>query len=444
MANRYLRDHERYALYSLDQEATRDALARIAARGLDFVEAGVAAFMPRISAAPGVGEVYRDHGAEIAAFLVAHYRTIISPRFTEVHSDSNRQTTAALFRVGTDMRALFASSTFILDAFERHARRGWFRSRGDGERVALERVLICDAATAFTYDQQRMIAESESRNQRLSDQLIDFRAVVEGISGELSQASGSVEESLAVVSNATKQALLQSRSAADANQLGNRNLTSSAASTEELAISINELTRQSELSRDVVARVERAVESARSAIGDLEASAQTIGSIVDLISRVAEQTNLLSLNATIEAARAGEAGRGFAVVAQEVKALASQTTKATQDIVEQINAVQSATARSVLEIGAIGGTMHDLSRNAAEVAAAISQQNGLTNELSRNLHDAVNQVVSASDGHLAAASLIEGAGAETERLREAATLLSRIGVALSRDVENFSARIKAA
>jgi methyl-accepting chemotaxis protein len=446
MAKPYLADQDRYVLYGLDRPQTMRVLQRIRGEGLDFVRAGLSNFIARLSTAPGVGETYRDNQSAILDFLTEHYERIISPDFAAVHSESNRRTVARLFEIGTDMRALFASASFLLEAYARRPARRWRGPwRGIDERyTALQRVFICDAATAFTYDQHRIMAEAEARNARLTDQLADFRALIEGVSGELNQASGSVEESLAIVSDAASRALGSSRAAADANQLGNRNLTSSAASTEELAISINEVTRQSQKSRDVVGRAEQAVESARSAIGALETSAETIGSIVDLISRVAEQTNLLSLNATIEAARAGEAGRGFAVVAQEVKALASQTTKATEDIVEQINAVQNAAARSVQDIGAIGGTMAELSRAAGEVAAAIAQQNGLTSELSRNLHDAVKQVVQASDGHLAASALIEGAGAETERLREAVAQLSRIGASLVHDVDSFSARIKAA
>lgn len=445
MERRYLADSERYALYGLDQPAFLALMGDLSKKSDRFINPGVREFVAKISKTPGIGEVYRDHGVKIVEILQRHYSTIISADFLRVHSGSHRAAIAALVDLGTDMRALYAGSAHVLQAFSRMSEKSWFGGRRAlREADALQRLFLCDVATAYTYDQHRVMQESEFRRERLSLQLVDFRGVIEGVSGELSQASMSVDEALVVVSNSAAEALTRSRLAADATQTGNRNLTSSAASTEELAISINELTRQSEMSRDVVGRVERAVGSARSAIGDLDRSAQMIGSIVDLISRIAEQTNLLSLNATIEAARAGEAGRGFAIVAQEVKTLASQTTKATQDIVEQIAAVQSATARSVAEIGAIGGVMEDLSRNATEIAAAISQQNGLTAELSRNLHDTVDQVVSASEGYQAAAALIESASAETARLRDAVGLLSRIGGALVGDVDSFAERIKAA
>jgi methyl-accepting chemotaxis protein len=446
MTTLYLSDHGRYQLYGLDDGAAAAVLARIAAGGLDFVREGVAACVAAIALNKGAGESYRIHGAEIEALMVSHFSEIISPRFVERQSDSNRRAVAGLSALGIDMRAIIAGSSFVIDAFIRRRLAGvWLgAARASLEVSALQRALICDIATAFIYDQQRIMQAAEARSGRLTDQLANFRAVIASVSGELAQASGSVQDAMNVVAGSTAEALSRSKVSAAATDHGNRNLTSSAASTEELASSISELTRQSELSRAVVERVGRAVDDATTAIADLQSSAGKIGSIVDLISRIAEQTNLLSLNATIEAARAGEAGRGFAVVAQEVKALANQTTRATQDIVEQIGAVQTATARSVTEMAGIGDAMAEMARNASEVAAAVAQQNDLTAELSRNLHETVHQVVSASEGYFAASSLIEAAGSETERLRHAVAMLSRIGGTLIGDVDSFTARIKAA
>ncbi|WP_342359684.1 methyl-accepting chemotaxis protein [Terrarubrum flagellatum] len=446
MEKKYLSDSDRYALYGLNDAGVLAMLDAIARGGLAFVAEGVDDFMGTIVSAPVIGDSYRRHGPMIASALKAHFETIISPAFVERHGESLRAVVKALSDGETDMRALYSSASYLMTAYARRRSTRWGlpRRAAPREMAVLQRVFMCTVATALTHQQTELIAENSDRRERLSLQLADFRGVVEGVSGELGQAASLVDRALAAVASAARQALERSRSAAGATELSNANLTSSAASTEELAISINELARQSELGRNVVARVERAVGSGNAAIQELDVSARTIGSIVDLISQIAEQTNLLSLNATIEAARAGEAGRGFAVVAQEVKALASQTTKATQDIVDQITAVQSATARSVNEIAAIGGAMEDMSRNAAEVAAAISQQNGLTGDLSRNLHETVSQVMSANEGYGAAVDLIESAGAEAEKLRSAVAQLSRIGSELVGDVEAFATRIKAA
>src|SRR5207253_7822042 len=123
-------------------------------------------------------------------------------------------------------------------------------------------------------------------------------------------------------------------------------------------------------------------------INELSQAAGRIGDVVKLITAIAEQTNLLALNATIEAARAGEAGRGFAVVASEVKQLASQTAKATEEISAQIAGMQTATQDSVAAIKEIGGTIGRISDIASTIAAAVEEQGAATNEIARNVGEA--------------------------------------------------------
>jgi methyl-accepting chemotaxis protein len=286
--------------------------------------------------------------------------------------------------------------------------------------------------------------QDAQRQASVIDGMEIFRQSVAAISGRLDLASLAVSQAASVVSSAATDALSQSRQAAGAAEQGNTSLTASATSTEELAQATGELERRTEMSRQAVIAAEGAVQGAQGAIADLHAAAERIGSIVGLIGSIAEQTNLLALNATIEAARAGEAGKGFAVVAQEVKALAGQTTKATQDIIAQIAAVQEGTSRSVREIGSIGSAMERLSQNASEVAGAVSQQNALTAELSRNLHETVRQVIAASEGYTSASTLIANTSSQTQDLERSMETLSEIGAQLKRDLETFSDRVKAA
>src|SRR6185503_6541339 len=163
---------------------------------------------------------------------------------------------------------------------------------------------------------------------------------------------------------------------------------SAAAATEEMSASIAEISRQVDESNKIAGE---AVEQARTTdarIGELSKAAVRIGDVVDLIATIAEQTNLLALNATIEAARAGESGRGFAVVAQEVKALAAQTAKATNEIGSQIAGMQVATQDSVQAIKQIGTTIGRISEIAATIAASVDQQGGATRHIARNVEQA--------------------------------------------------------
>jgi methyl-accepting chemotaxis protein len=160
-----------------------------------------------------------------------------------------------------------------------------------------------------------------------------------------------------------------------------------ASATEELTSSINEIGRRVTESAAIAEEAVQQAELTDADISELSRTAERIGDVLKLITSIAEQTNLLALNATIEAARAGEAGRGFAVVASEVKALAAQTARATDDIGQHILGIQTATGASVAAIKKIGGTIRRISEIGATIAAAVEQQNAATDEISRNAQE---------------------------------------------------------
>jgi methyl-accepting chemotaxis protein len=163
-----------------------------------------------------------------------------------------------------------------------------------------------------------------------------------------------------------------------------------AAAADELGNSIREISEQAVQAKDIVARASEMALSANQRISQLSDSAQQIGNVVRLIRDIAEQTNLLALNATIEAARAGSAGRGFAVVASEVKALATETAKATEDISAQIGAIQVFTIEAVGAIRSISDVMGDVSQFAVGIAAAVEEQSAATQEIACNIQEAAN------------------------------------------------------
>jgi len=198
--------------------------------------------------------------------------------------------------------------------------------------------------------------------------------------------------------------------------------------------------RSSKIANEAVAQVQKA--DAR--ITDLTAAATRIGDVVQLISSVAEQTNLLALNATIEAARAGEAGRGFAVVAQEVKALASQTAKATEEIGAQVAGMQTSTSETVNAIREINATIGSVSEIASSIASAVETQAVMTREIASNVGQAATGTaeVAANIANVSQGS-VETGSASTQVLQSARSL-SNESAHLKAAVEKFLVTVRAA
>jgi methyl-accepting chemotaxis protein len=234
---------------------------------------------------------------------------------------------------------------------------------------------------------KKVQAQRKAEMQRLAD---EFEAAVGEIVQTVSAASTELEASATMLTTTAEHTQQLSGRVEAASQEASSNVKSVAAATEEMTASIAEISQRVQESNRIASEAVSQAEITDARINELSKAAVRIGDVVNLITTIAEQTNLLALNATIEAARAGDSGRGFAVVAQEVKALAAQTAKATNEISSQIAGMQVATQDSVVAIKQIGTTIGRISEISASIAASVDQQGGATQDIARNVDQASN------------------------------------------------------
>ncbi|KQP61494.1 chemotaxis protein [Methylobacterium sp. Leaf108] len=300
-------------------------------------------------------------------------------------------------------------------------------------------------STTLRAHQDQVTASAQDRRRTEMSSLADgFQGSVGELVRTLATAATEMERTAQAMAADADQTNRQSNAVMSAANETAMNVQSVAAATEELAATANEIGMQVAQTSAAAAGAVESAKRTNARVQALADSASRIGDVVALISNIAGQTNLLALNATIEAARAGEAGRGFAVVAAEVKELASQTAKATDEIGTQIAAIQEATRETVNAIAEIGSTIGTVHGIAIGVAAAVEEQQVATQEIARSVSDAARGTQAVTETMNQVQEAAVQAGARASQVLDAAGGLVRQSKAVAGEVDHFVGGVRAA
>ncbi|ARP99177.1 methyl-accepting chemotaxis protein [Pseudorhodoplanes sinuspersici] len=322
--------------------------------------------------------------------------------------------------------------------------------RGRGDEIGALATSIAVFQAAMRHNEQltstvRGDAEARQKQQEaIAAEAARFSADVEGTLSDLMKMSRRAKTASTELTNAVNITLDRTSRATEASAESNANVRDIASAADELAMSVMEIERQVSQSHEIAIKAVDEAESTNRTVNELSDAAQRIGDVIRVINEIAEQTNLLALNATIEAARAGEAGRGFAVVAGEVKALAGQTAKATEEIGQQIAGMQQATDRSIAAIGAIKNTIRDLGEISSAIAAAVTEQGAATQEIARSVETASRRSADTADqiGKVSEATGISRTHADAAQ--DVSDRLDQLASRIRSQMDQFFERLRAA
>jgi methyl-accepting chemotaxis protein len=300
-----------------------------------------------------------------------------------------------------------------------------------------------DEESALMSSKDHANSEQVSRRTRMEGEIEAFRSIITSVLTNTDATTGQLTETARTLSSIAQAAGQQSIETASSAEETSVNVQTVSTAAGQLGESVQAIEAQLHEATSIVRRASSMADEANQTMGALASAAQRIDEVVGFIRNIAGQTNLLALNATIEAARAGEAGRGFAVVASEVKALATQTAKATEDISSQIAEVQLATKRAVGNVGAITIVMGEIDGFTATIAQAVKHQNIATAEISENIRQAAAGTATVARGIAGTAAASENTNRSADLVLSSAHNLSRQAAELRSSVDRFLANVAA-
>lgn len=439
----------RLAFIGMD-EPTRATLREMRPMIADCLPGILDAFYANVRKYDQTNKLFRDeaHIRHARQAQINHWDIIASGAFDESYFASANRIGKAHQRIGLEPRWYIGAYSFLLSELLKKIETSIEIPRfGKGAQAIIEKksAMLAAITKAALLDMDLAIsvyleASLQAKKEEIERVGKSFRVIIDTVSS----ASAELENTAQTLSSTAENTSRLTSVVASASENASSNVQSVASATEELAASVQEISRQVQESSRVALNAVEQADQTDQRINALSQAATRIGDVVKLITAIAEQTNLLALNATIEAARAGEAGRGFAVVAQEVKALAAQTAKATDEIGGQITGMQGATQEAVGSIKVISSTIGRISEITGAIASAVEEQGAATQEIASNIQRAASGTTQVAG---TIAEVNQGAcetGTASGQVLSSAQNLAKTADSLRREVEDFLKTVIAA
>ncbi len=376
----------------------------------------------------------------------SHWGRLFNGRFDDTYINGVRTIGLIHNKIGLEPRWYIGGYNLVLAMLQELAVKSyrWKPTKLSAVQTAVNAAVMLDMDYAISVYQEAMLAERQQRQDKVTKAIEEFGGKSKTALGAVAGAANQVQSTANTLSGNAQQTSAQSTAVAAASEQASANVQTVASATEELSSSVMEIGRQVAESAKIAGQAVDQANQTNTTVQSLAAAAEKIGTVVKLIQDIASQTNLLALNATIEAARAGDAGKGFAVVAAEVKNLANQTAKATEEIGQQIAEIQGATKELVGAIQEIATTITSINQIATMIAAAVEQQGAATKEIARNVQEAAKGTQEVSSNISGVNKAANETGEMASGLLSAAGELTRQSEGLRSEVEGFFATIRAA
>lgn len=435
-------DHQGRINFAGIDDQTRNLLREMQADVMATLPGVLKNFYTEIASIPEVARFFPTPAIIMHATerQLQHWRTILSGRFDSEYVASVNKIGETHHRLGLEPRWYIAGYskivTGLVSEIER-ANSGW-RGKTANERADMLNAIIkaamldMDLAISVYLDAGR-----REKREALDHISLSFEQTVGSTVETISSVASDLQhhsENLQSTANSTSSL---AAAVAAASEESSTNLQTVASASEEMGSSVTEITRRVQQSQSISAEAVHQAETANSQIARLSQAASQIGEVVKIITAIAEQTNLLALNATIEAARAGQAGRGFAVVAQEVKALAAQTAKATDQISVQVAGMQTATSETVKVIADVSKTISTISEITTEISTSLSQQDVATGEITQSVSHAAQGATEVAQNIVQLNQGAERTGSASTEVLRCAQLLAGANEKLRANVNDF-------